>query len=126
MTAPYRTNGATQVPLKYASGTMARIARLYDNEFTRLTAYAGTVVWDPPSIANGASATTTVTAAGVKVNVLSHVRVFAPYTLSGLQAGGYVSADDTVTITLLNATGGAVDLGSGTWGCVVENMILTN
>lgn len=125
MTAPARTTGASQVPPSYAKDAISRIAQQYDREFARLTSYAGTVVWNPANIAVGGSDTTTVTVPGVKVNALASVRVFAPYTLSGLQASGYVSADDTVTIVLANNTAGAVNLGSGTWGVLVENMVKT-
>lgn len=125
MSSPSRTTGATQLPARYDQGVLARICRQYDAELTRLTGYAGTVVWNPANIVVGASDSTTVTVPGVRVGVLAHVRVFAPYTLSGLQADGYVSADDTVTITLVNNTAGAVNLGSGTWGVTVENFVRT-
>jgi hypothetical protein len=125
MTAPARTHGAAQVPQQYAKDAVSRIAQQYDREFSRLTSYAGTVVWNPANIAIGGSDSATVTVPGVRVGALAHVRVFAPYTLSGLQADGYVSADDTVTITLYNNTAGAVNLGSGTWGVVVENFVRT-
>jgi len=125
MTAPSRTTGASQLPEKYDRGSLARIVRQYDLELTRITAYAGTAVWNPASLAVGASDSVAVTVPGVKVGALAHVKVFAPYTLSGLQADGYVSADDTVTITLANMSAGVVNLGSGTWGVTVENFVRT-
>lgn len=120
-----RIRSDNRLPLSYDAGTLAQIMRRYDDELNRLTAYQGTVTWNPANIAVGGSDSTTVTVPGVKVGVPAHVRVFAPYTLSGLQADGYVSADDTVTITLINNTVGAVNLGSGTWGVVAENMVRT-
>jgi hypothetical protein len=75
----------------------------------------GSLVWDPPSLANGASASTTMTVTGATVG-LSTVTVG---TNVGLPAGflltGVVTAADTVTITLFNATGGTVDVGNATW-----------
>lgn len=125
MTVQTRTQLAMQAPAQYERADFARLLRMIDQEFTRLTQFAGTVTWNPGNIANGASDTVSVTVPGADVNVLASVRVFAPYTLSGLQASGYVSANDTVTITLYNNTGGAVNLGSGVWGVVVENFVLT-
>lgn len=120
-----RIRSDNRLPQRYDAGALARLCRLYDDELNRITAFQGTATWNPASIANGASASTTVTVPGVKVNVPAHVRVFAPYTLSGLQADAYVSADDQATITLNNNTGGAVDLGSGVWGVCVEMMVRT-
>jgi Periplasmic copper-binding protein (NosD) len=75
----------------------------------------GTVVWDPPSIAVGASTTTTLTVTGATVGNSNHVLVGAPVSLQGLTATGFVSATDTVTIVLANLTAAAVNLASGTW-----------
>lgn len=110
------------LPQSYNAGTLARLLRTYDTEFNRLTAYQGTFTWDPANIANGSSDSTTATVPGVKVNSMSCVRVFPPYPLQGLVAGGEISADDTVKVTLVNNTGGAVNLASGTWGVIVESM----
>jgi hypothetical protein len=65
-----------------------------------LTTYTGTV-----------SSGITVTGAALGDFVL----VSAPYTQAGLIAQGYVSAANTVIITVFNATAGTVDLASGTW-----------
>ena len=113
------------VPQRYDAGSFIRLFRQLSGELDRLTAYAGTVTWDPGSIADGDSATTTVTVPGTILGALASVRVFASISLAGLQASGYVSADDTVTIVLNNNTGGAVNLDSSTFGVVVENMVKT-
>lgn len=120
-----RTHLSIQAPSSYDRGVMARILAQQDRENTRLTYAAGTVVWNPVDLADGDSTSTTVDAAGAVANVLHNVRVFAPYPLQGLIVGGYVSADDQVTITLHNTTGGNVNLASGTWGVVVENFLQT-
>lgn len=70
------------------------------------------VVWNPASIADKASLTTTVSVSGA---VLGY-RTTASFTLdlAGLSLSSYVSAANVVSVTLSNLTGGAVDLGSGT------------
>lgn len=116
-----RTFLSQQVPAGYDRPTFARIFAQQDRENTRVTFAKGTGTWNPDNVADGDSVSTTITAVGSVANVLHHVRVFAPYSLQGLIVGAYVSADDTVTLTLHNTTGSAVNLGSGTWGVVVEN-----
>lgn len=71
-----------------------------------------TATWNPASIADGDNATTTVTVQGAELGdfVLSSFSV----SLGGLALCAYVSAANTVTAVLLNNTGGAVDLASGT------------
>lgn len=72
---------------------------------------AGTLAWDPASIAVGASelspdATITGAAVGDFVDVASG------RDLLGLQLSGYVSVANTVKLTLYNNTAGAVNLGN--------------
>lgn len=74
----------------------------------------GTSVFDPASLAtyNGTtSSAITVTGAALG----DYVLVSAPYDQAGIIANGYVTAANTVKITLFNATAGTVDLASGTW-----------
>lgn len=76
---------------------------------------SGSATWDPGSLASGAAANTTVTVTGAAVGdtvVATHSSVESAATSWILT--GYVSAADTVRAVLLNATGGAVDLASGT------------
>ena len=120
-----RTYLRDQVPATYDRGVLARIFAQQDRENTRLSFYAATASWNPASVADGDNVTTTITVPGVTANVMASVRVFPPYSLQGLIAGGYVSADDTVTVVLNNNTGGAVDLGAGTWGVIVEVFLIT-
>ncbi len=75
-------------------------------------ALANSKTWDPASIANGASATTTVTVTGATLG--DFVVPSFSLSLGGLSLSAYVSATDTVTVVLTNNTGGPVDLGSGT------------
>lgn len=118
-----RLNTSQKVPQEYDAGTFSKMFREIDAEVSRVSSMAGTVVWNPANILDGDNDSVAVTVPGVKVNTLASVRVFPPYTLSGLGVSGYVSADDRVTIVLNNNTGGAVNLASGTWGVVVENFV---
>jgi len=69
--------------------------------------------WDPASIANGASLTlamANVTGAALGDFVIASFSL----TIAGMVLSAEVSAANTVAVTLINNTGGAVDLGSGT------------
>ena len=68
--------------------------------------------WDPPSIAAGASAQTNVTVPGARPGDF----VQAAYSLStsGIVFLAQIGAQDTVTVTAWNRSGGAVDLNAGT------------
>lgn len=74
---------------------------------------------DFPSIAaTTGSATLTLTVAGAVVG--DRVILAPPSTLpAGLIPAGYVSAADTVSITLFNNTAGAIDPAAMTWGATV-------
>lgn len=68
--------------------------------------------YNPPSIADKASASTTVTCAGAALGDTAAASF--SLDLTGLILTAYVSAANTVTCVFGNLTGGAVDLGSGT------------
>jgi len=73
-----------------------------------------TITTNPPSIAAGATATVNFTVTGAAFG--DYVLIAAPYNLGGLEPGmPYVSAANTVSLTLRNNTGGAIDLASGGW-----------
>jgi hypothetical protein len=82
----------------------------------------GTATWDPGSLADGASATTTVTVTGAAVAdaatdmviVGMHLAVSNVTETGAWQISGRISATDTVTVTLTNHTGGVKDLDSAT------------
>ena len=113
------------VPQRYDPASLIRLLREIAGELNRVSAYAGTATWNPASIADGDSATTSVTVPGVVLGALASVRVFTSISMAGLQVSGYVSADDTVTLVLNNNTGAAVNLDSSTFGVIVENMVKT-
>lgn len=72
----------------------------------------GSTTFDPPSIAIGASTTTTVPVTGAGIGDF----VDASFTtnLNGVVLAGYVAAVDVATVVFLNNTGTAKDLTSGT------------
>jgi hypothetical protein len=75
--------------------------------------YTATRAWDPPALAIGAAASTTVAVAGATVGDT----VFVSFSLAvpgGALLVGNVTSAGVVTCTLLNQTGGVLDLGSGT------------
>lgn len=77
----------------------------------------GTTTWNPGNVLNGAITTTTLTVTGAAVNdpvlVSFPLLVGAAAATAGITLTGQVTATNTVTVTLRNDTGGAVDLDSG-------------
>ena len=74
---------------------------------------AGTASWNPPSLAHGASASTTVNVATAALGDFVDSVSFSA-SLQGCSLDGYVSAAGVVTVVLSNMTGASVDLGAGT------------
>jgi hypothetical protein len=72
----------------------------------------GSVAYNPPSIAAGGQATTTLVATGGSVGDFVDLSFGAD--LQGVRLTGYVSAADTVTAVFSNGTAAAVDLPSAT------------
>lgn len=72
----------------------------------------GSTTWDPASINDGASATTTVSV--TRADIGDYVNVGHSVSLAGLISTAYVSAANTVTVVLANTTGAPVDLASHT------------
>lgn len=80
---------------------------------TVLASLKGEFTWDPPSLATGERTNTDVTVTGAAFG--DFVVVCAPYSLQLMTVTASVSADDTITIRLLNTTGSTINLASGTW-----------
>lgn len=79
----------------------------------------GSATYDPPSLADGAGATTTVTVTGAVLG--DRVRgVSFSADLQGITCTGYVSAANTVAVRFQNESGGVLDLASGTLRVAVE------
>lgn len=74
---------------------------------------SGTATWDPASIADDAMTSTTVTVTNAKAGNAVAVGFSTPVPAGALLVGS-VTADNVVTVTLHNNTGGALDLASGT------------
>ena len=71
----------------------------------------GSATYDPPNIASGASASTTISVAGAVLG--NYVSTSFSLDLQGLTLSAYVSAANVVTAVLSNLTGSPVNLGSG-------------
>lgn len=80
-----------------------------------------TATWDPANIADNALATTTVTVSGALVGTPVDVG-FTAITAGKWVLRGDVTSTNTVTITLENRTGGAVDLPSGVLTVIVRQL----
>lgn len=74
---------------------------------------SGTVVWDPPSIASGAAASTTVTVTGAALGDTVAVGI-SQAVPGGAIISGAVTAADMVTVTIMNLSGDAIDLANST------------
>jgi hypothetical protein len=72
---------------------------------------SGSATYDAPSIAAGATTTTTVTVAGAALGDMV-LGVSLSVDAGGLVVSGYVSAANTVTVRLSNPTASAIDIAS--------------
>jgi len=73
---------------------------------------SGSATYDPPSLADGAGATTTVTASGAELG--DYATASFSLDLQGITVSAYVSAANTVAVRFQNESGGVLDLASGT------------
>lgn len=94
--------------------TEDRALERFFEELYRLMSRVGSVTTDLGSIAAGTVATFTISVPGARANMT--VQLGPP---AGLEAnliwGGLVSADDVVTVRVLNPTGAPIDPASGVW-----------
>src|SRR6266581_5579427 len=72
----------------------------------------GTATYDPPSLVDGAGATTTVTVTGAALG--SFARASFSLDLQGITLTAWVSSTNTVSVRFQNESGGTLDLASGT------------
>ncbi len=72
----------------------------------------GSATYDPPSLADGAGASTTVTVQGAELGDFAAASFGGD--LLGITLTAYVSAANTVTVRFQNESAGIVDLGSST------------
>lgn len=73
--------------------------------------------WDPGSVANGGTVTTTVTVTGA--NLGDFALASFGVSLQGMQLTASVSATNTVQLVLSNLTGASIDLVSSTLSVLV-------
>ena len=81
--------------------------------WTRIDPLNGAKTWDPAGVPAGAQTATTVTVWGARLGHFAQAAFTSPVP-AGCVLHAQVTANDTVTVTLVNHTGGSVDLGSGT------------
>ena len=74
---------------------------------------SGSAAYDPPSLADGAGVTTTVTSTGAALGDAVTAVSFSN-DLQGITLTAWVSAANTVSVRFQNETGGTLDLASGT------------
>ena len=79
---------------------------------SRMSGLSGSATWNPGSIATAGEEVTTVTVVGAALGDFALVSFSVD--VADLQLDAHVTADNTVTCSLANVTGGAIDLGSGT------------
>ena len=77
-----------------------------------LTALEGSATYDPPSLNNAATTTTTVTVTGAALG--NYAEAAFNKDMAGVIIDAWVSAADTVTVRFSNESGGTVDFTSGT------------
>lgn len=99
-----------------ADGRMNKVwydwLRDFDEKFRQTYPYEGTATYDPPSLADGAGTTTTVTVTGAALGDMAMASF--SLTTSGISITAWVSAVNTVSVRFQNESGGVLDIGSGT------------
>lgn len=115
--APNTLDGITIEP--GVKGVVISGIQAYDDSYPRRS-YSGT--WDPPSLANGASATTVVSVPGVTTawrRVYANLSTMPVTTPATWTCYGEVTAPDEVTITLTNNSGATFNVPSGALSAAV-------
>lgn len=101
--------GILQIYAKTSQWRAQVIARFGALPSARLS---GSATYDPPSIAAGDSASTTVTVTGALLG--QQAAAAFSLDLAGLYLTASVTATDTVTVTFVNPTAAPIDLDEGT------------
>jgi hypothetical protein len=105
----------TPISINRSNGTVSVLPIAINGGQTIQKVLSATTTWDPPSLAAGASASTTITLTGVAADgawtcmVPSHTSIAAAVMLCA-----YPSAANTVTVTMINLSGATQDFASGT------------
>ncbi len=98
-------------------GNMPGVLKI-SRDVTAIARLTGSKTYDPASILDGGTQTTTVTVTGAALG--SPAQAAFSLTVAGIIVTAYVSAADTVTVLLQNESGGTVDLASGTLSAWVD------
>jgi hypothetical protein len=106
----------TKIP---PGGAMSLVATLFSGTYQweplsvgDVTRLRGSATYNPPSLVDGAGATTTVTVTGA---VLGDYAIASfGIDLQGITVTAWVSATDTVSVRFQNETGGTLDLAQDT------------
>lgn len=117
----------------YFDGNYKIVVKFADSEGNETTLYTwdqytvrppynvlqGSITWDPPSLADGAGATSpAITVLGANLGNVA-LAASATQDIVGLIATAYVSGVDAVNIRIQNETGGTVNLSSSQWNVYV-------
>lgn len=102
-------DGAFGIQARDSGGTLRTVV---------LPSLSGSAGYDPPSLADGVGATTTVTVTGAAVG--DYAQAAFNLDLQGIMVTAWVSAADTVSVRFQNETGGTIDLNSGTLRAIVS------
>jgi hypothetical protein len=106
-----------RVPRQYDS---AIISRLFSEVEQQVNTLDGSATYDPPSMADGVGATTTVTVTGVVPG--DYAIASFSLDLQGITLTAWVSSANTVSVRFQNESGGLLDLSSGTLRVRVSRM----
>lgn len=114
---PVKTFGSLGAIADYLQGLEKSLEYFFSELLNRIN-LTGTATWNPTIINNGAQASTTVTVTGAAIGDPA-IAGFSSVTAAGWIISASVTSANTVTVTLMNHTGGNVDLASGTVTVIV-------
>ena len=122
--ASHITSAATFAQTVAVTGAFSAAASVAVGGGTAITKIVkGTVTVDPADLASVTAADKDITIAGAAVGdmVILHPPATA-LTAGFLICQAWVSATDTVTVRFYNASGGAINIASGTWAyCLIRS-----
>lgn len=113
----FETGALRNQLISYVGGAQT-VQPIVDSGTNNRYQLSGSATYDPPSLASGAGATTTVTVSGAKLGMPA----FAGFStdVQGIVLSASVQSADVVAVRFYNETGGTVDLASGTLTAIVQ------